>query len=252
MRIVCVILLVCALSFTTLSARKKVVLRAQPVDADSVSGSKAPMVDSVGFESPFLMPIEVNIDSVSEAFDSHEASDGPSSVLEAEVSSISEDMSILGRSSVDVERMYRFVCSRNPNFERSIAEAFYDLGELYGIRGDVALCQSLIETGWFKFTGGTAVTPDQHNYCGLGVTKLGMKGHSFDTVEDGVRAQLQHLYAYACKKPLPRGEKIIDPRFNLVKRGVASTWKNLNGRWAANSKYAESIMRVYRMMLEYK
>ena len=163
----------------------------------------------------------------------------------------SDELSILGDCHVDVERMYRFVLTKNPDFDRSIAEAFYELGRVYGIRGDVALCQSLIETGWFKFTGGTAVTPDQHNYCGLGVTLLGLKGHSFDTVEEGVRAQLQHLYAYASKDKVPEGEKIVDPRFALVKRGVAPTWRDLNGRWAANKNYASSIMRLYREMLDY-
>ena len=60
-----------------------------------------------------------------------------------------------------------------------------------------------------------------------------MAGNSFDTVENGVRAQLQHLYAYGCKYELPDGEAaIVDPRFKYVTRGIALYWQNLAGRWA--------------------
>lgn len=158
-------------------------------------------------------------------------------------------LSVCGESMVGVDALTRFVRSHNPDFDRRIAEAFVEVGRRYGIRGDVALCQSIVETGWFLFEGGTAVTPDQHNYCGLGVLKRGMKGHSFASIEEGVTAQIQHLYAYVTKKPLPRGERIVDPRFKLVRRGVASTWHDLSGRWAANSRYGEQILSLYGRLL---
>lgn len=158
---------------------------------------------------------------------------------------------ILGEPALDVEQMYMFVKSRNKNFKREIAEAFYHIGKRYGVRGDIALCQSILETGWFMFSGGTAVTPDQHNYCGLGVTKLGMKGHKFKSIEEGVKAQMQHLYAYACDSKLPRGEKLIDPRFSLVARGIAPTWADLSRKWAANDHYAERIMDLYSQMANF-
>lgn len=157
-------------------------------------------------------------------------------------------VSIFGEPQVSVDRMYEFVRSRNDQFTRDIAEAYYNIGIRYGIRGDIALCQGILETGWFKFADGTAVRPEQHNYCGLGVTRGGMTGHAFDTVELGVTAQIQHLYAYACSSELPEGEKIIDPRFKLVVRGVAPTWEGLSNRWAANEKYAERIMALFSMM----
>ncbi|MCH5318374.1 MAG: glucosaminidase domain-containing protein [Paramuribaculum sp.] len=173
----------------------------------------------------------------------------PMEILTPCIADIDGSLSIMGKATVDVETMVRFVVKTNPDFNPEIARAFYDVGELYGVRGDVALCQAIIETGWFLFTGGTAVTLDQNNFCGLGVTKKGMKGHSFATVTDGVKAQIQHLYAYASKENLPAGEEKIDPRFSLVSRGVAPTWNDLNQRWAANSRYGESIIRVYKDML---
>lgn len=158
--------------------------------------------------------------------------------------------SIMGEQQVDAETLCRFVKRHNPDFEPEIAETFVRLGKVYGIRGDVAMCQAIIETGWFKFADGTAVRPEQHNYCGLGVTKRGVKGHAFDSVEDGVRAHLQHLYAYACTAPLPKNEPLTDPRFKLVKRGAATTWEELSNRWAMNPNYGKQIMRLYGQLLE--
>lgn len=155
---------------------------------------------------------------------------------------------IFGTAQIDAAQMTEWVRRRNPDFDPAIAEAFIEVGNVYGIRGDIALCQSIIETGWFLFGGGTAVTPDQHNYCGLGVTQKGVKGAAFDTVRDGVTAQLQHLYAYAASTPLPGGETVIDPRFDMVPRGCAPSWEDLNLRWAMNDAYGESILAVYAAM----
>lgn len=160
--------------------------------------------------------------------------------------------SIFGPQRVEIETMYRFVAARNPNFDRDVAETFYLVGERYGIRGDIALCQAIIETGWFRFDNGTAVEPDSHNYCGLGVKKRGDKGCRFSSVEEGVVAMIQHLYAYACKENLPHGEKMIDPRFGFVRRGCAKSWESLAGKWAMNPKYGKNILSIYESMLNHK
>lgn len=159
------------------------------------------------------------------------------------------DNSIIGETLVLPEDMCTFVQRHNPSFTLEIAEAYWDVAERYGIRGDVALCQAIIETGWFKFMDGTAVTPDQYNFCGLGVTKNGMKGNSFSSIEEGVRAQIQHLYAYATDAALPEGEELVDVRFNLVRRGCAANWEDLSGRWAMRDSYGDDIMRLYGQML---
>ena len=46
---------------------------------------------------------------------------------------------IMGEPEIDAEQMYRFVAARNPEFPREIAEAFYEIGRRYGVRGDIAL-----------------------------------------------------------------------------------------------------------------
>jgi hypothetical protein len=151
----------------------------------------------------------------------------------------------MGKATVVAEQMIAFVKKVNPNFDEAIAPAYLKVGEKYGVRGDMAFAQSLIETGWFKFDGGTAVTPDQHNYCGMGVTSKGMKGNSFDTIEAGVTAQVQHLLAYASKNAIPAGETVLDPRFKYVTRGIAPHWEDLNNRWAMNTHYGQDIVALF-------
>jgi N-acetylmuramoyl-L-alanine amidase len=160
---------------------------------------------------------------------------------------------IMGEVVIAPEKMVAFVKVVNPDAQdiEEIAKQFVEVGNKYGVRGDIAFCQSLIETGYFKFDGGTAVTPDQHNYCGMGVTSKGMKGNSFETVKDGVTAQIQHLLAYASKDELPEGETLLDPRFKYVKREVAPHWEDLSNRWAMNDNYGTHILSLYNKLLDY-
>lgn len=124
------------------------------------------------------------------------------------------------------------ITKNNTDFDANIAKAFFLLADEYHINPMMAISQSVLETGWFKYSG-SAVKPEHHNYCGLGVTSNGIEGGKFDTIENGVRAQLQHLYAYGCKDALPDGETtIVDPRFKYVTRGIATYWQQLAGRWA--------------------
>lgn len=141
------------------------------------------------------------------------------------------------------------ILNNNPDFNIEIAKTFFKLAPIYDIDPMMAIAQSILETGWFKFAG-SSVSAKQHNYCGLGAVGGGAPGASFDTIADGVRAQLQHLYAYGCKDAIPNGEKIVDPRFSLVTRGIARYWQQLAGRWAVpgydNTKYTtpEAAMKA--------
>lgn len=163
-----------------------------------------------------------------------------------------DDYAICGRSTVDPEVLTAFVRQFNSDFDSEIAERYVELGEIYGIRGDIAFCQAILETGWFRFDRGTAVCADQHNYCGLGVVKKGLRGAAFPSVRAGVTAHLQHLYAYATTTALPEGETLVDPRFKAVSRGTARQWSDLNNRWAMNDTYGSKILKIYSGLLEYK
>lgn len=163
-----------------------------------------------------------------------------------------DDFLICSRSKVSAEQLTAFVRRHNKKFDDEIAKAYLAVGDRYGVRGDIAFCQAILETGWFRFDRGTKVKESQHNYCGLGVVGNGVKGAVFETIEEGVTAHIQHLYAYATKDGLPEGERMIDPRFGAVKRGVARDWSDLNNRWAMNSVYGSMILKIYSDLLKMK
>ena len=134
---------------------------------------------------------------------------------------------------------------------------FYLLEEkAEGVRGDIAFAQSCLETCNFGFSG-SAVTLDQNNFCGRGVTSNGMKGNSFDTPQFGIRAQVQHLKAYASTVDLKN--ECVDPRFKYVTRGCAEyvEWlgqkENPDGRgWAAGAGYGAKIITILNAMIGIK
>ena len=145
----------------------------------------------------------------------------------------------------------------NPKFDQAIAEAYIEVGRRYGLRGDVAFCQAIVETGWFRFGGGTAVKPDDHNYCGLGVVRTGRRGVRFATVDEGVTAHLQHLYAYAVpcggKCPICLKGRACRSSVRRCRQGSASSWHDLSGRWAQNKRYGErNIEDIQRLACIYR
>lgn len=143
-------------------------------------------------------------------------------------------MNIIGKSECTASQMAQYLIERNPSakpWALEYAQIYLEEGETEGVRGDGAWIQSCKETGNFKFTGGTAVTFDQNNFCGLGVTKKGMKGHSFETPRLGIRAQIQHLKGYATSATLKN--LCIDPRYKYINpKGKAPSFEDLAGKWA--------------------
>ena len=95
--------------------------------------------------------------------------------------------------------MQTYIKKVNPKVSDSVIKMiplYISEGAIEGVRGDIAFAQSCLETGNFTFSG-SAVTLDQNNFCGMGVTGNGVKGNSFKTPQIGIRAQIQHLQAYA-------------------------------------------------------
>jgi flagellum-specific peptidoglycan hydrolase FlgJ len=160
----------------------------------------------------------------------------------------------------EVVKAIKYILTNNATFDIEIAKAFFRLAPKYGVDPTMAISQSILETGWFKYSG-SAVKPEHHNYCGLGVTSNGVEGGKFATIEEGVTAQLQHLFAYGCKDTL--SETIVDPRFKYVTRGIAPYWEQLAGRWAvpgfdgndaeaavkSGATYGQKILKIRNSLL---
>lgn len=162
---------------------------------------------------------------------------------------------IEGSAVATTEQMIAYIKSKNPNVVQSVIDMipFYiSEGKTEGIAGDIAFAQSCIETGNFAFPKTTcAVTIDQNNFCMMGVISASDKGNSFDTPQLGIRAQIQHLKAYASTEALV--SECVDPRFKYVTRGCAPyvEWlgikENPQGKgWAAGENYGEKILRVLK------
>ena len=164
---------------------------------------------------------------------------------------------IMGKAKATADQMKAYLKKKNPSVPQSVLDMiplYISEGEAEGVRGDIAFAQSCLETGNFTFSG-SAVTLPQNNFCGLGVTQRGKAGLSFDTAQLGIRAQIQHLKAYASADALV-GEG-IDPRFRYVKRGCAPyvEWlgqkENPQGKgWAAGEKYGEKILSILKAVME--
>ena len=156
--------------------------------------------------------------------------------------------SIRGDVILSAQRLDQFVKIINPDAPE-LGQYYVELGESYGIRGDVAFAQAIKETNYFRFTG--TVKASQNNFSGIGSTGPNQRGASFATPREGVLAQIQHLYAYASTAPLPDQFPLVDSRFHLVKRGSAQKWVDLNGKWAVpGDDYGQSILDIYERMRE--
>lgn len=164
---------------------------------------------------------------------------------------------IMGQAQASIEQMRAYIKKVNPKAPESVLAMiplYITEGALEGARGDIAFAQSCLETGNFTFSG-SAVTLNQNNFCGMGVTRTGVKGNSFKTPKEGIRAQVQHLKAYACDDTLE--QRCIDPRFTYVKRGCAPyvEWlgkkENPSGAgWAAGKGYGNKILDILSNILE--
>ena len=135
-----------------------------------------------------------------------------------------------------------------PTIEK-FCQIYVEEAKAEGIKVEVAFMQAMVETGWLKFGG--AVQISQYNFAGIGALDGGAQGATFKTVREGVRAQIQHLKAYANEKPLNNTQ--VDPRFHLVKRGSAKyvEWlgqkENPNGYgWATAEEYGYKILRLIK------
>lgn len=107
-------------------------------------------------------------------------------------SDTSSHMKIMGKAVATAEQMREYVRKKNPSVAQSVLDMiplYLSEGETEGVRGDIAFAQSCLETGNFGFSQ-SAVTLDQNNFAGMGVTQNGMKGLSFETPQMGIRCQV--------------------------------------------------------------
>ncbi|WP_167380489.1 GBS Bsp-like repeat-containing protein [Gordonibacter urolithinfaciens] len=165
---------------------------------------------------------------------------------------------IMGVSNVDASQMSAFFSSKSKKYP---ADAYSGKGAgtieqfctilceeaaVEGVRAEVVFAQAMKETGYLQFGGD--VKAEQCNFAGIGATGNGVPGNSFADVRTGLRAQVQHLKAYASTEELV--QVCVDPRFGYVKRGCAPTVESLGGKWATSQYYGVELVALIGEMMK--
>lgn len=155
---------------------------------------------------------------------------------------------IMTKGLLPKERMISFLWLKNSRMDvvdiELIADLYIKEAAKEGVNHDIAFAQMMLETGYLKFTGD--VSKLQNNFCGLGAIGEGVPGLSFNTVEEGVRAHIQHLKAYASMDSL--NHKKVDDRYGKIKRGIAPEIRHLTGRWATDPLYDQKIVQLISLI----
>lgn len=156
---------------------------------------------------------------------------------------------IMGHGNTSEVQLMMFLKSNNEN---ALVD-FPDLPKLYrqeaaieGVNYDIAFCQMCLATNFLRFGGD--VKPSQNNFADLGAVGGGAQSATFPSAQIGVRAQVQHLKAYASLEPLV--QETVDPRFRFVTRGIAPLVDQLSGRWASDPNYGQKIVALLRRLYE--
>ena len=135
----------------------------------------------------------------------------------------------------------------------TFCQMYYDEATAEGVRPEVAFAQTMKETGFLQYGGDASI--EQFNFAGLGTTGNGVPGNSYPDVQTGIRAQIQHLKAYATSDSL--NQECVDDRYEYVKKGSAPyvQWlgqqENPEGLgWATGDNYGYDIVGMIEEMTE--
>ena len=161
------------------------------------------------------------------------------------------ELRIMAHGKTPMERLKRFMLSNNDQADTNIVKRlvrYYIIeSNREGVNYEVAFCQMCLETGFLRFEG--SVSRFQNNYCGLGCVDICSQGDWFASMEEGVKAHVQHLKAYASLEPV-RGP-LVDPRFDNVRRGSVIKVTELTGKWAGDPEYGQKISALIHRLYTY-
>ena len=110
-----------------------------------------------------------------------------------------------------MEREHWEVIGGAPNIV-TFCEMIYDEAVFENVRPEILYAQIMLETGYLQYGGDVEI--NQFNFGGLGATGNGAKGDSFIDVRTGIKAQVQHLKAYASAEPL-NATQVVDEDLNM-------------------------------------
>ncbi len=155
--------------------------------------------------------------------------------------------------SADLVAWYRTYYPADPPVApiESIIDTYLRIGAEEGVAGDIAFAQAILETAGFR--SGHA---QDFNFAGIGAydSCAPSCGFRFADLDDGVRAHIQLLRAYA--DPHLTSDQLAAPPNPLVApesvgvRGCCQRWTQLTGVWASDQNYDRKVLGIYRLMVE--
>ena len=170
---------------------------------------------------------------------------------------------IMGKTSTTLDQMVSYFKESGNTYPKKIlgqggapdietfCKIYQEEAEKEGIRAEVAFAQTMKETGWLQYGGDASI--EQYNFAGIGTTGGGVEGNAYPDVRTGVRAQIQHLKAYATDDKL--NAKCVDERYEYVTKGCAPyvEWlgqqENPQGTgWATSENYGYEIVDMISKM----
>ena len=163
---------------------------------------------------------------------------------------------ILGPSVLDTASLtswYRTYYAADPPVApiTDIIDAYLRVAAEEGVAGDIAFAQAILETGGFR--SGHA---QGFNFAGIGAYNhcAPTCGFRFDSLDDGVRAHVHLLRAYADpgltsdQLAVPPDSRLAPERVGV--RGCCQLWTQLTGVWATDPNYDRKVLGIYRLMVE--
>ena len=136
---------------------------------------------------------------------------------------------IMGSSDITVQEMVDYFNASGEEYPaaelseggadsiETFCQMYYDEATAEGVRPEVAFAQTMKETGFLQYGGDASI--EQFNFAGLGTIGNGVPGNSYPDVQTGIRAQIQHLKAYATSDSL--NQEWVADRSEDVKKGAA-------------------------------
>lgn len=142
-----------------------------------------------------------------------------------------DKLSIYGRPRVGADTMRAYVARRNPGAP-DVAEMYLRQAEPYGIRGDLAFCQAMLDTqAWTAEPQGPPWKPFAYAIWG----GLASSDRSEEELSRRVERHLQKLSA------------VVDSHGT-----DEPCWEDLGGRWAVSDfRYGHDIVAIWRNMQQW-
>jgi tetratricopeptide (TPR) repeat protein len=161
---------------------------------------------------------------------------------------------ILSGGSISKENLVGFLLKNNQALEKrrewvnTLIDSYIAEAGREGVNYEIAFAQMCYHTNYLTFVK-TLAKAETNNFCGINSLTSDKKAYTFESVQIGVRAHIQHLKGYASGEPL-KGI-CVDPRYQYIGQkygfGSAATIDGLSGKWAGVG-YAKEIRGILKAM----